>query len=131
MARQKVTKAIYVHADWTELGEPQWMGTLHASVVRGKEVFSFEYEKAWLSSAYEHVLEPELQLYTGPQHLAGEEKNNFGVFLDRWRRGRMRRRGAAMARREGRPEQRLLESDYLLGVYEMATAWGHCGLNRC
>ncbi|GGG26115.1 hypothetical protein GCM10011323_32230 [Pontibacter amylolyticus] len=58
------------------------MGTLHTSVVRGKEVFSFEYEKAWLSSAYAQVLDPELHLYTEPQYLAGEEKNNFGVFLD-------------------------------------------------
>lgn len=122
MAKNKVTKAIYVYADWAELGAPQWMGTLHASVVRGKEVFSFEYEKAWLSSAYAQVLDPELQLYTGPQYLAGEEKNNFGVFLDsspdRWGRVLMRRREAAMARKESRPEQRLLESDYLLGVYD-------------
>ena len=49
-------------------------------------------------------------------------KSNFGIFMDsspdRWGRLLMRRREAAMARLEGRKEQLLFETDYLLGVYD-------------
>lgn len=122
MAKRAVSKEILVFADWVELKEPRLMGRLLASVVRGKEIFSFEYDKAWINSVFAQVLDPDLQLYTGPQYMPSEDKGNFGLFLDsspdRWGRVLMRRREAAMARKEGRDEQRLLESDYLLGVYD-------------
>ena len=67
------------------------------------------------------MLDPALQLYTGPQYLA-EEKSNFGLFLDsapdRWGRLLMRRREAALARQEDRRAEPLLDSDYLLGVFD-------------
>ncbi len=51
-----------------------------------------------------------------------DKKSNFGIFLDsspdRWGRLLMRRREAALARQEKRTEKLLLESDYLLGVYD-------------
>ena len=97
------------------------MGELLATPVRGQEVFSFAYASSWLATAPAQVLDPALQLYTGPQYLA-EEKSNFGLFLDsapdRWGRLLMRRREAALARQEGRRAEPLLESDYLLGVFD-------------
>ncbi len=49
-------------------------------------------------------------------------QENFGLFLDsspdRWGRFLMNRREAIVAREEKRKERKLLESDYLLGVYD-------------
>ena len=114
-------KDIYVYAHWTGMKEPVLMGVLKAEFTRGKEIFSFSYSEAWLKSSYSQILDPELQLYSGSQ-FAKEEKQNFGVFLDsspdRWGRILMKRREAAMARSEKRPEKILSESDYLLGVFD-------------
>ena len=38
------------------------MGVLHADAVRGKEVISFEYGRAWLENPHARVVDPELQL---------------------------------------------------------------------
>lgn len=108
-------------ADWAELKGPQLMGLLHSELLRGKEVFSFEYDASWLRSAFAQVLDPDLALYTG-LHYLNDEKTNFGALLDsspdRWGRVLMRRREAAHARKDGRPQTTLFETDYLLGVYD-------------
>jgi serine/threonine-protein kinase HipA len=121
MASRKTSREIFVYASWKEIGEPVIMGVLRASLSRGNEIFSFEYDKAWLSSEHAMGIDPDLQLYPGPQYLA-EGKSNFGIFLDsspdRWGRLLMRRREAAIARAEERKEVHLHESDYLLGVYD-------------
>ncbi|MBL4703928.1 MAG: HipA domain-containing protein [Flavobacteriales bacterium] len=97
------------------------MGEIQSERLKGKEIFSFEYDNDWLASGHAQLLDPELQLYTGLQHLGGDQKN-FGLFLDsspdRWGRLLMRRREAAMARMEARAEQNLFETDYLLGVFD-------------
>ncbi|TVR13088.1 MAG: type II toxin-antitoxin system HipA family toxin [Balneolaceae bacterium] len=97
------------------------MGTLSATVVRGKEIFSFEYSSDFLESDSVFEIDPNLKLYKGPQYLS-EEERNFGIFLDsapdRWGRVLMDRREAIKARLEDRPPQRFMESDYLLGVYD-------------
>ena len=36
-------KNIYVYADWVELDNPIFMGNLFVDILRGKEIFSFEY----------------------------------------------------------------------------------------
>ena len=76
------------------------MGKLYSELLRGKEVFSFEYQKQWLASGFAQSLDPDLQLYSGPQYLS-DEKPNFGLFLDsspdRWGQLLMRRREAALA----------------------------------
>ena len=112
---------IYVYADWKEMKEPMLMGTLHSNRLRGKEIFSFEYDKDWLKKGYNHLLDPKLQFYSG-LHYADEDQGNFGLFLDsspdRWGRILMRRREAALARKEGRNADTLYETDYLLGVYD-------------
>lgn len=114
-------RSILVFADWEGQGQ-RAMGELTAIQARGKEVFAFAYDGAWLEVPPARRLDPDLELYSGPQYLGGEKKGNFGLFLDsapdRWGRLLMRRREAALARAEGRPEQTLLESDYLLGVHD-------------
>ncbi|HWY38927.1 MAG TPA: HipA domain-containing protein, partial [Bacteroidia bacterium] len=79
------------------------------------------YTKKWLQSGYTYMLDPDLQLYPG-RYFPRDEKLNFGVFLDscpdRWGRVLMDRKEAALARREKRAVKHLLESDYLLGVYD-------------
>jgi len=114
-------KEIFVYAHWEGFKDPFLMGTLSATPAKGKEVFSFEYTKEWLQSEFTYMLDPDLQLYSG-RYFPKEEKMNFGAFLDscpdRWGRVLMDRREAALARKEKRSEKKLLESDYLLGVFD-------------
>jgi serine/threonine-protein kinase HipA len=121
MTTKKASREIYAYASWREIGEPVLMGTLRASISRGVEIFSFEYDKEWLASKHAMAIDPDLQLYLGPQYLA-TGKSNFGTFLDsspdRWGRLLMRRREAAVARVQDRKEKHLHESDYLLGVFD-------------
>lgn len=114
-------KEILVYADWVGLETPHLMGVLLAEQIRGKEVFSFSYNKEWLEKGPALVLDPDLGLYTGPQYIR-DAKPNFGLFLDsspdRWGRTLMERKEALDARQEGRKQRSLMESDYLLGVFD-------------
>lgn len=109
-------KSIQVCAHWQGMNDPVVMGTLFAAPARGKEIFSFEYDPAWLKSPYAQQLDPDLGLFSGPQY-ARDGADNFGIFLDsspdRWGRVLMQRREAQ--KKDPKP---LLESDYLLGVYD-------------
>lgn len=130
MAKTDKKREVHVYADWqfdklndqTGIETPVYMGVLHAELLRGKEIFSFEYDTNWLQSGQAQLLDPDLQLYAGMQYLNDQNKHNFGIFLDsspdRWGRILMRRREAALARLEKRSEQNLFETDYLLGVYD-------------
>lgn len=130
MAKTDKKRDIHVYADWHfirhndqhEISNPMYMGILHSELLRGKEIFSFEYDANWLQSGQAQLLDPDLQLYAGMQYLNDQDKSNFGMFLDsspdRWGRILMRRREAALARQESRPEHNLFETDYLLGVYD-------------
>ena len=126
-------KDIYVFAHWQGMKKPILMGILHAELLRGKEILSFEYEKNWLKSNFSQILDPDLHLYSGPQYLNDNTKYNFGMFLDsshdRWGRILMRRREAALARNENRKEQTLLETDYLMGLYD-GHRMGHLVFNN-
>ncbi len=114
-------RGVEVFADWAGLGGPMRMGSLHATPARGKEIFSFEYDRAWLASKHALELDPALVLHAGPQY-AAVGRENFGVFLDsspdRWGRVLMQRREALLARAQKRRERTLRELDYLLGVYD-------------
>ena len=118
---KKVQRTIEVWADWGQLGQATLMGTLFATPSRGKEIFSFEYDDAWLAGPHGQRLDPSLGLFRGPQY-APASQDNFGVFLDscpdRWGRVLMARREAQLARSAGRKERKLLESDCLLGVHD-------------
>lgn len=115
------SKDIFVYADWLGLNGAVLIGTLRAESIRGNEVFSFEYDENWLHSDQLFILDPDLNYYSGPQYLY-DDKPNFGVFLDsspdRWGRVLMRRREALLSRMENRPQKNLIQSDYLLGVYD-------------
>ncbi|MAQ40937.1 type II toxin-antitoxin system HipA family toxin [Mesonia oceanica] len=114
-------KEILVYAHWDGIDSPFLMGSLYVTPSRGKEIFSFEYDKGWLQSDYAQIIDPDLQLFEGTQYL-NNEKSNFGIFLDsspdRWGRVLMMRKEAAKARKEERRPKTLMESDYLLGVYD-------------
>jgi serine/threonine-protein kinase HipA len=116
-----MAKRILVYADWDGLQQTIQVGTLNAETTRGKEIFSFEYTPQWLQAPQAQMLDPDLQLYSGPQFL-NDEKSNFGIFLDsspdRWGRVLMKRREAILARQEDRRVQPLMESDFLIGVYD-------------
>lgn len=115
------TRAIEVWGDWAELAGAVRIGVLHATPARGKEVYSFEYDAAWVTHPQRVNLDPNLALHQGRQ-FGPDESGGFRVFLDsapdRWGRLLMKRREAHAARVAGRPERTLLESDYLLGVHD-------------
>ncbi|WP_114941283.1 type II toxin-antitoxin system HipA family toxin [Mucilaginibacter endophyticus] len=116
-----MARRILVYADWDGLPEIAEFGTLTADISRGNEIFSFEYSPSWLQSPQAQLLDPDLQLYAGPQYL-NDDKPNFGMFLDsspdRWGRMLMKRREAITARQEERKPVSLNESDFLLGVFD-------------
>lgn len=122
MSRINKKRIIYVFAHWAGMKEAILMGRLHSELLRGKEIFSFEYDKLWLKSEHACILDPDLQLMPGLFYQNDSAKNNFGIFLDsspdRWGRLLMRRRESAMSRKVGRPQKNLFETDYLLGVYD-------------
>ncbi len=122
MNKIETKREVYVFAHWYGMEKPILMGILHSELLRGKEIFSFEYDQSWLQSEYAQLLDPDLQLYSGLYYLNNKDKYNFGLFLDsspdRWGRILMRRREAALARTGHRQERNLFETDYLLGVYD-------------
>jgi serine/threonine-protein kinase HipA len=121
MTNKEGQRHIYVYAHWQEFDKPKLMGILNVVQLRGKEIFSFEYDKKWIESGFAQIIDPDLQLFNGPQYLK-DEKINFGIFLDsspdRWGRILMNKREAALAKSEKRRENTLLEVDYLLGVFD-------------
>lgn len=115
-------KKIGVYADWVGLYKPTLIGDLFATPSRGKEIFAFEYNAGWLENNSINALDPILQLFQGMQYPSAEQEN-FGIFLDsspdRWGRFLMNRREAQRSRDENRKPKILLESDYLLGVFDL------------
>ena len=119
MASNQIT--IYVYESFQST-EPNFLGTLFVENVRGRESCSFEYDADWLKSSTNYMyLDPDLQLYAGRQYPTGA-KNVFGLFADsspdRWGRLLMTRRERILAEQEGRKPRKLLDSDFLLGVYD-------------
>lgn len=118
-------KKIYVFADFLPF-QNELIGTIYVSQTRGKEFYSFEYEQSWLEKG-NMMLDPDLQLYKGRQYI-NDDKNIFGVFADscpdRWGKRLMKRREELRAKKVGEKPQKLLESDYLLGVYDEARMGG-------
>lgn len=111
---------IYVFADWIGLGGPSLVGTLSAHFAKGKKAFSFTYDKDWLKTDGQRLLDPDIAFYSGPQYPV--DKENFGIFLDSmpdtWGRTLMRRRAAQDARAKDEKPRTLYEIDFLLGVYD-------------
>lgn len=118
MANKKLD--IFVYAHWKGLGEPKLMGVLSVHYAKGKKAFSFEYDRDWMKSGQQSVLDPDIQFYSGPQY--PNNKENFGIFLDSmpdtWGRTLMKRHAAQEASVKNMPPRTLYEIDYLLGVYD-------------
>jgi serine/threonine-protein kinase HipA len=111
---------IYVYAHWKGMQEPKIIGILSAQQAKGKKAFSFEYDKDWLKSEQKFLLDPDIQLYGGPQY--PNQKENFGIFLDSmpdtWGRTLMKRREAQLAREKNVKPKTLYDIDFLLGVFD-------------
>lgn len=111
---------IYVFADWAALEKPTLIGVLSAHFAKGKKAFSFEYDKDWLKTDAQRLLDPDINFYSGPQYPTN--KDNFGIFLDSmpdtWGKTLMKRRAAQDARSKNEKAETLYEIDYLLGVFD-------------
>jgi serine/threonine-protein kinase HipA len=117
-----MSREIHVFGDWQQLGESQRLGLLRAELTHGTETFSFEYSREWLEGDNAMSLDPQLQLFQGPQYSSDNDRPNFGLFLDsspdRWGQLLMKRREARDARHEQRKLKTLLGTDFLLGVHD-------------
>lgn len=111
---------IYVYAHWKGMQEPELAGILSAHFAKGKKAFSFEYDKQWIKSKQQMLLDPDIQFYSGPQF--PNNKENFGIFLDSmpdtWGRTLMKRRITQEAKEKREKARTLYDIDYLLGVYD-------------
>jgi serine/threonine-protein kinase HipA len=109
---------VWVYAHWTGMKEPKCIGLLSAHWGSGRKSFSFEYDKEWIASREQMLLDPDITWFSGPQY--PDHKENFGVFLDSmpdsWGRTLMQRREPQKAREEKREAHKLNDIDYLLGV---------------
>ncbi|WP_335903970.1 HipA domain-containing protein, partial [Shewanella algae] len=112
---------VEVYADWQPIEAPLLIGLLAYSDSSRGGVFSFAYDKAFLTSAYRLQIDPILTLHSGELY-NDEADKNFRAFLDsspdRWGRILMQRRAAIEARKGIRATSRLNELDYLLGVHD-------------
>jgi serine/threonine-protein kinase HipA len=110
-----------VHLDLD--GQVLPVGLARSNRVRGGQTILFEYDDRWLARRDRFSLEPALRLTRGvfapPAGLA-----TFGSIgdsaPDSWGRRLMQRAERRRARREGRTVRSLTESDYLLGVADVA-----------
>jgi serine/threonine-protein kinase HipA len=111
---------IWVYAHWVGMQDPKCIGILSANIGKGRKSFSFEYDKHWISSNEQMLLDPDLGWYSGQQF--PDKKENFGMFLDSmpdsWGRTLMQRREPQISKEEGRDPRKLHDIDFLLGVYD-------------
>lgn len=111
---------IYVYAHWLGLAEPVLLGVLSAHQAKGRKAFSFAYDKNWLKSNAQRLIDPDIQFYSGQQF--PNNKENFGIFLDSmpdtWGRTLMKRREIQLAKSKGENPKTLYDIDYLLGVFD-------------
>ena len=118
-----MSKEILVYSDWQPNSKPELIGILNSDLLKGKEIFSFEYDSEWLAKNQFSFFDPDLQLFKGRQYVPSDKKL-FGIFTDscpdRWGRLLMKRREALEAKEQNRSEKKLTESDYLLGIQDEA-----------
>lgn len=118
-----MSKNIFVYGDWESLVQPTLIGVLNVDLLKGKEIFSFEYDTEWLQTQKFSFFDPDLQLYKGRQYTQ-QNKELFGFFTDscpdRWGRLLMTRREAIEAKEENRAPKKLMESDFLIGIQDIS-----------
>jgi serine/threonine-protein kinase HipA len=118
MAAGKTNISVYAH--WIGMQEPKCIGVLSAQQAKGRKSFSFEYNKDWMGSTEQFLLDPDIGWYSGGQFPNGKE--NFGVFTDSmpdtWGRKLMQRRAVLKTREGDKSALNLYEIDFLLGVHD-------------
>ena len=72
---------VAVYADPAYFDKPSMMGWLSCRTSRAGDIFSFEYDPAWLQTPEAFSFDPDLALVNGPQYPA-TGRANFGIFLD-------------------------------------------------
>jgi serine/threonine-protein kinase HipA len=113
---------IWVYADWKGITSTKCIGILSAQQAKGRKAFSFTYDKNWISSEAQLLLDPDIAWYSGQQFPNGKE--NFGIFLDsmpdNWGRTLMKKRAAIHAMNSGEITPVLYDIDFLLGVHDLS-----------
>jgi len=116
--KQNKEKEIFVYADWYMLDSPQLIGKLCFTSLRGKAVYSFEYDNEWIRTGIS--IDPELPLFSGLHYASSND--NFGIFKDsspdRWGQLLMKRREILLSKIEKRDPCPLFGIDFLLGVHD-------------
>ncbi|EHQ28125.1 type II toxin-antitoxin system HipA family toxin [Mucilaginibacter paludis] len=113
---------VWVYAHWRGMSAPKLIGILSAHQAKGKKAFSFSYDKEWITTKEQLLLDPDIAWFGGHQYPTGKE--NFGIFMDSmpdtWGRTLMRRRAAIFAQEQGKKSPVLYDIDFLLGVHDMS-----------
>ncbi len=111
---------IWVYAHWEGMLDAKCIGLLVAQSGKGRMSFSFEYDKNWIKSKEQFILDPDIRWFSGKQF--PDEKQNFGIFLDSmpdtWGRTLMKRKASIIAKENEKTSSFLQEKDFLLGVYD-------------
>ena len=111
-------KEILVYADWYMFSSPQLIGELYFISLKGKAVYSFEYDNEWIKTGIS--IDPELPLFSGLHYASSNE--NFGIFKDsspdRWGQLLMKRREILLSKIENTMPRPLFGIDFLLGVHD-------------
>lgn len=113
---------ILVYADWKGTNGPRLIGTLSPQQAKGRKAFIFSYDRNWITSAEQLLLDPDIAWFSGPQYPGIKE--NFGIFLDSmpdfWGRTLMKRRAILKANELKQPVPILYDIDFLLGVHDLS-----------
>ncbi len=116
--RKNPEKEVFVYADWYMFDSPRLVGTLYFSSLRGKAVYSFEYDKEWIKTGI--AIDPELPLFQGLHYASSNE--NFGIFKDsspdRWGQLLMKRREILQSKIGNKEPRSLFGIDFLMGVHD-------------
>ncbi|MBC8265346.1 MAG: type II toxin-antitoxin system HipA family toxin [Flavobacteriales bacterium] len=118
MTKNKID--IFVYAHWLGMPDPKLIGILSDHQGKGRKSYSFEYDKDWLNSKEQFLLDPDINWFSGTQFPNGKE--NFGVFMDSmpdtWGKTLMKRKAAQLAQEKQIKTSNLYDIDFLLGVYD-------------
>ena len=116
--KQNKGNEILVYADWYMLDSPKLIGKLYFASLRGKAVYSFEYDNEWIRTGIS--IDPELPLFSGLHYASSND--NFGIFRDsspdRWGQLLMKRREIILSKIQKIEPRTLFGIDFLLGVHD-------------
>ena len=111
-------KSVLVYADWHIFDTLRLVGKLYFSTLRGKAIYSFEYDNEWIKSGIS--IDPELPLFSGLHYASSNE--NFGIFKDtspdRWGQLLMKRRKVLLSKINNTEPRTLFGIDFLLNVHD-------------